>query len=510
MSALKVLRATTSAGDVAWAVALAGIGALIGFIGSLASDDATLAAIGSKIVPLIGLPLMFRYQFGSARSVLLWFDASRQAVPGVTPSSVVAEALRFLGFLAVLFGAMGLASWLAPGAVAADMMAKALAVALVAAVVGALVAVMPYRWMPAMMLLPVALVVFVSADAFSKLAHLVLPVAVPVVGLGLVLLFRRLDSLRQAGVDPAVGGDYAFVFSLGRHSGSVMDAPNSAPLAVLFHERRQRSRTAAATLERLDADARARALLGEQAWAQATAPVRHWLTWAAVMLGWPILMLGAFTVMYTLSPGKRELSEMLALLFVMALVLWGFMINGAMQVGAARRLAPELRDTAALHADLRLLPGVAAPGRSWRRRLRVLWLPQSLGLLALVLAAATVAGVAPAGLAVLAAVGLFEALRMGVSTHALMLGSRSAQRFADAAGVATGLALVYGPTVWMQGISPLFDKLIRQIVDFVGVDPSLLVSALLAIAAVFLGIAALRLRGERDDALVRPAGMSMA
>jgi hypothetical protein len=93
------------------------MGGLIGFIGALASDDATLGAVSARTLPLVGLPLMFRYQFSSARSVLFWFDASRQAVPGVTSSSLVAEALRFSTFLAVLFGAMGIASWLAPGVV---------------------------------------------------------------------------------------------------------------------------------------------------------------------------------------------------------------------------------------------------------------------------------------------------------------------------------------------------------------------------------------------------------
>lgn len=167
MNAFKVLRATTSWGDAAWAVALAGMGALIGFIGALASNDPTLGAMSTRMLPLVGLPLMFRYQFGSARSVLFWFDASRQAVPGVTSSSLVAEALRLSTLLAIVFGAMGIASWLAPGVVSSVVVAKTLAVALVASSIGALAAVMPYRWMPALMLLPIGLVAFVSADAFS-------------------------------------------------------------------------------------------------------------------------------------------------------------------------------------------------------------------------------------------------------------------------------------------------------------------------------------------------------
>lgn len=505
MNALKVLRATTQWGDAAWAVALAGMGALIGLIGALASDDPTLGALSSGTIPLIGLPLMFRYQFGITRSVLFWFDASRQAVPGVTSSSLVAEALRFSILLAVLFGAMGIASWLATGVVSSVVVAKTLAVAMVAASIGALAAVMPYRWMPVMMLLPIGLVVFVSADAFSRMGADALLVAVPIFGLALVLMFRRLRSLRRAGADPAVGGDYAFVFSFGRHAGSAFNAPNSAPLAVLWNERRHRSRSATTTLDRQDADARVRALLGEQAWAQTTDPYRHWLKWAGVMLGWPALMLGFFTVMYTLSPGKRTLSEMLVLMLVMLLVLWGFVMNGALQAGTARRLASELRDTGTLHADMRLLPGVAAGRRAWRRRLRPLWLPQSLGMLVLVLGTAGLAGVAPAGLGFLAVVGVLEALRMRTSTHALLFGSRSAQRYSDAAGVATGLALVYGPMVWMQGISPLFDKLFQQIIDFVGVGPNLPVLVLLAVAAVLLGIAAVRLQGEGDEALMHGA-----
>ncbi|WP_397572562.1 hypothetical protein [Silanimonas sp.] len=506
MSALKVLRATTTWGDAAWALSLAGMGALIGFIGALASDDATLGAVSARTLPLVGLPLMFRYQFSSARSVLFWFDASRQAVPGVTSSSLVAEALRFSTFLAVLFGAMGIASWLAPGVVSSVVVAKTLAVAMVASSIGALAAVMPYRWMPVMMLLPIGLVVVVSADSFSRMDADALQVAVPIVGLALVLMFRRLRSLRRAGVDPAVGGDYAFVFSFGRHTGSPFDAPNSAPLAVLLQARRQRARPANPTLDRLDADARVRALLGEQAWRQVADPARHWLKWAGVMLGWPMLMLGFFTVMYTLSPGKRTLSEMLVLLLVMLLVLWGFVMNGALQAGYARRLASELRETGALHAEVRLLPGVAAGYAAWRRRLRPLWLPQSLGMMLLVLGTTAFAGVAPLGLGILAAVGLLEALRMRTSTHGLMLGSKAAQRFSDAAGVATGLALVYGPMVWMQGISSHFDKLFGQFFHFIRVDPILPVMALLAllaIAAVLLGIAAVRLHGEHDNALIR-------
>lgn len=503
MNAFKVLRATTSWGDAAWAVALAGMGALIGFIGALASNDPTLGAMSARMLPLVGLPLMFRYQFGSARSVLFWFDASRQAVPGVTFSSLVAEALRFSTLLAIAFGAMGIASWLAPGVVSSVVVAKTLAVALVASSIGALAAVMPYRWMPAMMLLPIGLVVFVSAGAFSKMGADALQLAVPIVGLALVLMFRRLRSLRRAGVDPAVGGDYAFVFSFGRHAGGALDAPNSAPLAVLLSERRHRSRSAATTLDRLDADARVRALLGEQAWEQVTEASRHWLKWAGLMLGFPMLMLAFTAVTVTLSPGKRTLPEMLVLALVFSMGIWGFLMNGALQAGRARRLASELRDTGALHADLRLLPGVAAEGLSWSRRLRPLWLPQSLGMVVMVLATTAFAGVAPAGLGFLAAVGLFEALRMRTSTHALLLGSRSAQRFSDAAGVATGLALVYGPMVWMQGISALFDKLGRQLVEAVGVDPNLPVMVLLVAAGGLLGIAALRLHREHDDALVR-------
>ena len=505
MNAFKVLRATTSWGDAAWAVALAAIGALIGLIGAIASDDASLAAIGSKIVPLIGLPIMFRYQFGSARAVLFWFDSARQAVPGVSHSSIAAEALRFFLMLGVLGGAMAFASWLAPGAVSPSLAAKALAVTLVASVIGALAAVMPYRWMPVMMLLFVGLVVLLASGRLPKAGWNALLVATAIFGAGLVLVSRRLQALLRKGVDPAVGGDYAFVFSFGRHAGSVFDAPNSAPLAVLLRERRQRERAASLATDRLDSDSRVNALFGEQAWQRATAPSRHWLAWAGLMLSWPALMLGVFALIYTLNPGKHSLSEMVALLLVLVFVLWGFVINGAVQVGRMRRLASELRETGALHAELRLLPGIAVQEAAWNRRLRPLWLPENLGMTFFFMVIAAFAGVAPLGIAFLGGVGLLEAARIRTLTHAMLFGAAAARRFSEAAGTATGLAFVAGPMIWFRGVSPELDKLFGQIADALGVEPVLPLGVLIVVAAVLQCIAHMSLSTARDQSLMREA-----
>ena len=506
MSAVKVFRATTGWSDGAWAAALAVIGALLGFIGALAEVDPTPASLGMKFVPLAGMPLMFRYQFASARSVLFWFDASRQAIPGVSAVCARTEVFRFMALLACLFMPMVATAWIAPGALSPMLVMLALAVALAAVAIGALAAVMPYRWMTVAMILNVGLVLLIVTGSLPTDGVTALMVA----GIGFViamaLVTRRLRALRRLGADPAVGGDYAFAFSLGRHSGTAFDAPNSAPFAVLFREHRERRGAAKISRIPADQDARVLALLGEAGWRHAIAPRRHAMLWGGMMLGWPALMVGFFTVMYTLDPGRRPISEMLPVLATMLFVMWGFMMNGALQAGAATLLAAGLRDTGALHAELRLLPGVSGASSRWDRRLRPLWLPASLATAVSVLGVAALAGVSPTGMAFLTAVGALELVRMRISTHAALFGASAAQRFSIIGGALTGLALTYGFLVWMTGISPNFDKLTAELIGKVGVDPAVPTTSMLLIAAMLLGVGALRLHTGRDRSLLREAG----
>jgi hypothetical protein len=196
---------------------------------------------------------------------------------------------------------------------------------------------------------------------------------------------------------------------------------------------------------------------------------------------------------------------MLAVLLVLMLVLWGFLINGAVQVGRMRQLASELRETGALHAELRLLPGVAVQEATWNRRLRPLWLPENLGMTLFFMVLAAFAGVAPLGIAFLGGVGLLEMTRMRTLTHAMLFGAEGARRLSEAAGVATGLAFVGGPMIWFRGVSPELDKLFGQIADALGVEPALPLGLLLVVAAVLQCIAHMSLSAARDQSLVREA-----
>lgn len=498
MTTFALLRATTRRGDAAWAVALAVIGALVGATHALAAGgDGAVADQALRFVPLAAMPLLLRYEFSSGPAVLFWFDAVRQSIPGVTRASFQAEFLRFAAFLLVILLPMAaVGAWM--GGLADLPYGAVIGVAIAAAGIGGLTAVAPYRWMP--------FAVVGSLSVVLAIALGVLPVhGSTVLGLGFAAglvcaaaIRWRLTALRTRGVDPPVGGDYAFVFSLGRHGGSAFSAPDSAPLAVLMNERRTSAREGRIP----DApDARVRALLGPHAWQASVTPKVHLMQWALLIGVLPLLMTVFFGVLFHSLSDGATFGRIAGVVVLMLVVMWGLVMGATMQMQYGMALRAHAGTGQGLDAELRLLPGVAAPVANWDRRLRPLWLWPGLALGGLVLGVAIMLGVEAAGLVILATVVGLELWRMRLTVHAALRGAAVAGRLVAAAGGATGLLLVLGTPYWAN-FRPLIEALHGDVAG--ALDQAL--AGLALVASLLLGIAAWRLHRVGPVGLVRRHG----
>lgn len=498
MSAVATLRATTKAGDIAWAVTFS----LMGLISGLATG-ASAAGDTAGGVPALALGLLavcaLRYQFGSAPAALFWFDAARQSVPGATRSSLRAEAIRLLLFLSCLLLPMAAVGVVVGGWPGLAPMPAAIGVALAAIGIGALSAVMPYRWVPFSMLASLALVLVIVEGWIPTRVASLLAGGLVMFAICATMVALRLRSLLARGVDPTVGGDYAFVFSLGRHHGSAFTAPNSAPLAVLWQERHER---ASARPMPSGLDGRVRGLLGQQAWQLAVAPGRHALQWLGVIGLYPVIMLGFFAVLAHQGGGDTPFAGRQPLLLLVLVVLWGMVMGAAMQEQYVRGLRASRAFGDGLDAELRLLPGVAASKEVWARRLRPLWLPQALGLGGLVVGLALACGVAPMGVAVLALLAGLEAVRMRLAAWAALDGSRAASRLLAIAGAASGLLLLVALPVWVYGLAPPLDEVLARGLSAIGLDAVRLLAGVL-VPILLLVAAARKLRDAGGSDLVR-------
>lgn len=500
MSAAATLRATTKAGDVAWAVALSLMGLLAGLAnGASAAGDAAEGGPALSLGLLAGCALVLRYQFASAPAVLFWFDAARQSVPGATRSSLRAEAIRLLLFLSCLLLPMAAVGVVVGGLPGLAPMPAAIGVALAAIGIGALSAVMPYRWFPLATLGSLVLVLGIVLGWVPTRGAAPLMVGLAIFALCAGLVAVRLGKLLARGADPAVGGDYAFVFSLGRHHGSAFTAPNSAPLAVLWQERHER---ASARPMPSGVDGRVRGLLGQQAWQLAVAPGRHALQWLGVIGLYPVIMLGFFAVLAHQGGGDTPFAGRQPLLLLVLVVLWGMVMGAAMQEQYVRGFKASRALGDGLDAELRLLPGVAASKEAWARRLRPLWLPQALGLGGVVVGLALACGVAPLGVAVLALLAGLEAVRMRLAAWAALEGNGAASRLLAIAGAASGLLLLVALPVWVHGLAPQLDEVLARGLSAIGLDAMRLLAGVL-VPILLLVAAARKLRDAGGSDLVR-------
>lgn len=450
MKAWRVLRATTRWSDAASAAALALIGALIGF-SSGSGSEAGLDAM--RYVPLAAVPLLFRYQVSSAPAVMFWFDAARQDVPGATSASIRAEWLRLALFLFCFFAPLAGVGLVVAGSDVLRVLPAALGVALAAVGVGALFAVMPYRWMPAMMVLVVGLVIAIILGWIPLEGGFPLTVGVAAFGAACALLARQLAALLRQGVDPAVGGDYAYAFSFGRH-GSFFQAPNSWPFVVLLGEwRRHRGSrigapVASTPIGRLDVDARVCALLGEMPWQASVAPLRHALFWLGSILLYPLLMLGLFATLDVARGATREFIGEAGILSLVLLAYWAFVMGISIH-GLYGRALRDPRCRADLVVELRLLPRVVAPARQWNRRLRRLWLPAGAALGGGVFLVAWAIGLGVQSLAHIVLVYALLVALFRVSIHVDLRADRWGRRVVYLGLLALGLLLLAGVPLWM-------------------------------------------------------------
>jgi hypothetical protein len=505
MSTLATLRATTRPGDFGWAVACAMVGLIAGLVhGSASPDELAKGGAHFGLVTFAAALLMLRYQFLAAPAALFWFDAMRQGVPGVTRASIRAEAIRLAIFLGVLLLPMATAGWLLGGVPALAPIPAAIGVSLAAAGFGALAAVISYRHF--LILSPVAVLIVLAIWGGllpdRGLAPVLIGLAV-FVSCG-ALIGRRLQRLVADGADPAVGGDYAFIFSLGRHDGSAFTAPNSAPLAVLLDERRGRTRQRTQAVP-TDLDARVRTLLGEPAWQLTTAPMRAARQWLLLIGAYAVLMMAFFAAQDHLHGDTHPFVGRASMLLLLLVVTWGFSMNGMLHEQLIRPLRASRTGGDGLDAELRLLPGVAAPRAVWARRLRPLWLPYALAMGAVAVGLALIVGVAPIGVAVLALIATLEGARMRLATWAALDGDRAAQQWLNLAGIANGLLLTVALPAWVYGLAPSFDQMIASGLASWGLSIGRLL-ALAGLPILFLALAARALRmAAPSSALLRPA-----
>lgn len=499
MNALAVLRATTKLGDFFWAVSLAVLGAVAG----LTSASSAAPADGDGTVPALawtcGFALAFRYQYSSAPATLLWFDAARQALPGATTASLQAETIRLLLLLACLLLPMAVVAVLIGGVPALAPLPATAGLALAAVGLGALSAVAPYRWFVPLTLTTLATYLVVISGWLPTSVATYVMTGLAIFALCALLVAHCLRQVVQRGADPAVGGDYAFVFSLGRHAGSAFTAPNSAPLAALANERRAR---ADATVVPAHRDVRVRALLGEDAWRLSTTPARSALQWLVVIALYPLLMACFFAWMPHQHGDNQWIEGRAPMLLLVLTVLWGMIMNAAMQTQYLRGLRASRDRADGLDAELHLLPGVAAGKATWARRLRPLWLPQSLAMGVIAVGLAAAFGASWIGVAALALLAAMEALRMRLSAWAALVGNPTASRVLSIAGFASGLALVVVLPVWIYGLLPAVDQALTRNLGSIGVALTYLLTVLL-IPALLVLVAAWDLRSAHRSGLVR-------
>ncbi|MCZ8113735.1 hypothetical protein [Silanimonas sp.] len=500
MSTFALLRATTRLSDAVWAVALALIGVFVGATFAMAAGGTdAVSAQALRFVPLAAVPLLLRYEFSSGPAVLFWFDAARQGMPGVTAASLRAEALRAVLLVLALILPMGAAA-AAVGDVRALPATTALGVAIAAIGIGGLTAVAPYRWIPFAIIASLGLVVAIVSGWVPTHGPIVLALGIVVFAACALAIRWRLRTLLRRGEDPEVGGDYAFVFGLGRHGGGAFSAPNSAPLAVLMGERRAH---AAAVRQPDNPDARIRALLGPEAWHATVATRPHFLQWAALIGLWPLLMLAFLAILFQTIGVPNTSTSLAALIWLTMVVMWGVVMGGVMQLQYGRVLGASIGSGEGLDAELRLLPGVLASASVWDRRLRPLWLLPGLGVAALVVAVAATVGVGATGLGWLSGIAALELWRMRLSLQAALRGSRSARRFAMVAGAVTGLLLVLGVPLWAGDLLPGFNTAMARIVPALG--PVALALAL--VSAGLLAAAECQLRRGQGASLLLAVGM---
>lgn len=503
MKALAVLRATTGGGELGWMVALTAAGLLVATAQAAAVDaQAGAQRLVAINAPIAAMMLMFRYSFGSHRAALFWFDAARQQVPGIHAACLQAEALRLVGLLTAFVAGivLGLAAF---GAIdRLPILLPSLAVGLAAAGLGLLTAVMPYRWAPLMALLDMAAILGFGAGVLPSAGAGLVALGVGTFVAALLVVAWRLRGLLARGVDPAVGGDYAFVFSFGRHSGDVFSAPNSAPLAVLMRERQARAGEPALPD---DPDARVRGLLSEPAWQATVSPRRHRRQWALLILGYPALMLPFFALWSGFLSDDGNFGGLLPFMLLMLVLVWGLAMATTMQEQYARTL----RDTGAagdvLRDELRLLPGVVTGRQRWDRRLRPLWAPAGLTLGAIAMGLGAVLGVQAPGLAALAGLLGCWIGQMRLSMHVGLQDDPGAIRWVTVAGLVNGLVLFAVLPLVLQGLVAEIDAaLARGLAQLGTTAQGLAAITLLPALALQVGVA-WRLRRPHPGALWRPA-----
>jgi hypothetical protein len=499
MNALAVLRATTKSGDIIWAVFLVVLGALAGWASGTRDPSAYGDGNAAPLALKVGFALWFRYQFTSAPAALFWFDAARQAVPGATQAALQAEAIRLVLCLVCLLLPMAGVGVMLGGlpALAAVPAATGTAVAFVG--LGALTAVTPYRWFAPLNLVSAVCFLAVISGWLPTKGAVLLPVGLAIFALCAIFVAVQLRHLLQRGADPAIGRDYAAIFSIGRHAGIAFTAPNNAPIVVLANERRARTTTAIAPNQH---DARVLGLLGEDAWHLATTPARHALRWLVVIAVYPLLMIGFFAWMHHQYGDDTPFAGRVPMLLLVLVVLWGMAMNAAMQAQYLRGLRASRARADGLYAELQLLPGVAASRATWSRRLRPFWLPPSLAMGVIAVGLVAAFGVSWIGVAALALLAGMEAVRMRLSAWAALVGNPTASRLLGIVGAASGFALLVALPVWIYGVVPSVDQALTREFVSIGVPLTQLLVVLL-FPALLLLLAAWYLRGAQRSGLVR-------
>lgn len=505
MSALKTLRATSGWGELAWVVVLSAIGALTGWLngdfshsmaqGMLIMDEATASSLFAAHTAIF--LLLLRYQVGSGTSLLFWFDAARQGVPGITGASLRAEALRLVLLFAALFVPLAAVAMTMAGFDGLRGLPRNFAMALAAVGIGALCAVLPRRRIFSILMVSWGFFLAIWAGWMPRD-----PVFALLLGLAVflgcaVLVALRLKALLVQSGDSIVGGDgplALWVFG-------VADAAAGSPATDSTDSRPSR------LLAALDEDGRVRALLGEMPRQASVAPIRHTMLWLGEFFGYPALMLGFFAVMNGFDGVSFTFEGIARLSFLLLLLVafWGSVMIVPSHASYYGSVLRDPRSSPDIVPELSLIPGVVATPARWHRRLRRLWLPASIAFTTALLMCALLAGVGPWGLLHLAVAGGLLALLLRFSIHADLYRERVARRFVLAGQIAFGLYMLLGVPLWMTGPLDGFVGSYAAWLSGHGLAPGSLAWLSVAPVLVLMALVVLRLRGVGETGLVRPS-----
>lgn len=316
----------------------------------------------------IALFLAFRYAFAGGRAWMLAVDAKRARLPVLPDRILRVEALR-----AVVFALVPALPFALAGAL--PVAESIFAAALTGVSIGILFSITPYRFI---LVLGGGVFAFLIGNHAGVLAWTstgALVASAVLFACTGCLLRWRISSMAASAADAEVGGAYSVAVAVGRHSGSIWSAPDTAPLQAM-----SKSRPAAPTPRS------PLSLLSEPLARRLASPGRDLRDWALTLGLFPVLITGTYVSFAALDGAAMPaLQRVFGLIWPAVVLMWvPFAAVAFLWLGTFRQVREHLRPGHPVHDALHLLPGMPVGLRAWRTLLLpVVWPPLAVGLVLL-------------------------------------------------------------------------------------------------------------------------------